>query len=125
MKILDVELRDIDFNDANDLELFENAIEDAKKELDNLNPNGQRASEVIRKGCNVIFKCFDKIFGEETSKKVFGDKTSLKICMEAFKDLKTESRKQDVELQDMVAELNADYNPNRATRRANAKKANK
>lgn len=125
MKILDVELRDIDFNDADDLELFENAVEDAKKELDDLNPDGQRASEVIRKGCNAIFKCFDKIFGEGTSKKVFGDKTSLKICMEAFKDLKADREKQDNELQGMVAELNADYNPNRATRRANAKKANK
>ena len=125
MKILDVELKGIDFNDADDLELFENAVEDAKKELDNLNPDGQRASEVIRKGCNVIFKCFDKIFGEGTSKKVFGDKTSLKICMKAFRDLKAEREKQDSEIEQMASELNADYNPNRATRRANAKKANK
>ncbi len=125
MKILDVELRDIDFNDADDLELFENAVENAKKVLDNLNPDGKRASEVIRKGCNAIFECFDKIFGEGTAKKVFGDKTSLKICIEAFRDLKSESKKQDAEIQDMVAELNDDYKPNRATRRANAKKANR
>lgn len=120
-----MELKNIDFNDADDLELFENAVEDAKKELDNLNADGQRASEVIRKGCNVIFECFDKIFGEGTSKKVFGDKTSLRICMKAFGDLKAEKEKQDSEIQDMVSELNTEYNPNRATRRANARKANK
>ena len=122
MKILNVELRDIDFNDADDLELFENAVEDAKKALDNLNPDGKRASEVIRKGCNAIFKCFDTIFGEGTAKKVFGDRTSLKVCIEAFKDLKAEREKQDGEIENMVVELNNNYNPNRATRRANLKK---
>lgn len=125
MKILNIELKEIDFNDADDLELFENAIEIAKKELDDLNPDGKRASEVIRKGCNVIFECFDKIFGEGTAKKVFGDKTNIRICLEAFRDLKAEGEKQDEELERMAAELNTVYNPNRATRRANLKKANK
>lgn len=125
MKILNAELRDIDFNDADDLERFESAVEEAKRALDNLNPDGKKASEVIRKGCNIIFKCFDTIFGEETARKVFGEKTSLKVCIEAFKDLKAEREKQDGEMENIVAELNNNYNPNRATRRANLKKANK
>ncbi len=122
MKILNAELKDVDFNDADDLENFENAVIEAKKVLDNLNPDGQRASEVIRKGCNAVFQCFDSIFGEGTAKKVFGDKASLKICIEAFSDLKAEREKQDKELESMVVDLNNQYSPNRATRRA--KKAN-
>lgn len=118
MKILNTELKDVDFNDADDLEKFENAIADTKKVLEDIKPDGKKASEVIRESCNAIFDCFNTIFGEGTAKKVFGERTSIKICIDAFNDLKAEKTKQDQELDNMVKNLNSEYSPNRATRRA-------
>ncbi len=118
MKLLNTELRDIDFTDADDLEKFENAVEEAQKKLDKVNPDSLKPSEAIRKSCKAVFECLNKIFGDGTAEKVFGNKTSLRVCMQAFNELKEERLKQESELDEAVKLLNNDYNPNRAQRRA-------
>lgn len=118
MKILNVELEDFDFNDADFLEKLETEVSAAEKKVKSLKPDGKTASQVIREGCNIIFDCFNNIFGEGTSQKIFGDKTSLKICTEAFRDLKIERDKQDKELEAVIGDIGKEYNPNRAARRA-------
>lgn len=118
MKILDAELGEFDFNDADNLEKFEEHFTKAQEQIKNINPDGKSAAVVIRETCNIIFKCFDGIFGKGTSKKIFGGKTSLKVCTQAFKDLKAERDRQDQEMVDIVSEINSEYSPNRAARRA-------
>lgn len=118
MKILDVELGDFDFNDADNLEKFEKEAKLTEKKINAMDPKGKTASEVIREGCNIIFDCFNNIFGKGTAQKVFGNKTSLKVCMEAFKDLIAERNKQDKEIDAAINEIGKEYSPNRATRRA-------
>ena len=94
MKILDVELEDFDFNDADDLERYEKAVEKTQKKLDNMSDKDKKASEIIREGCGLIFDCFNEIFGAGTAEKVFGPKTSLRTCTQAFRDLKDEREEQ-------------------------------
>ena len=78
MKIRNVEL-EFDFNDADDMEKLENAIEKTQKALNNIDVENKKASEVIRETCKNIFDCFNEVFGEDTDKKVFGGKTNFNI----------------------------------------------
>lgn len=93
MKILDYEV-EFDFNDANDMEKLENAIEKTQKELTNMDEKSKKTSQILREGCNIIFNCFDMIFGENTHKQIFKDKVNLTLCMKAFKDLLEEKENQ-------------------------------
>lgn len=118
MKILNVELEDFDFNDADAVERFDKNVNLAEKKIKALSPKGKTAADVIREGCTIIFECFDGIFGDGTSQKIFGPKTSLRTCTEAFRDLKAEKEKQDKELTSLIGEIGKEYSPNRAARRA-------
>lgn len=117
MKILDTEL-DFDFNDADDMEKLENAVDKAKKRLNNINTDSGKTSEVIRNCCNAIFNCFDDIFGEGTSKKIFGGKANMRVCIEAFKNLADARMQQDQDFSNELSEIEKNYGVNRATRRA-------
>lgn len=117
IKIRNVEL-EFDFNDADDMEKFENAIEKAQQDLNNVKTEGNKTSVVIRESCKVIFDCFNKIFGDGTDKKVFGNKTNLNICIEAFKDLIEARIEQENQFTEEINNIEKKYSPNRATRRA-------
>lgn len=117
MKIRNVEL-EFDFNDADDMEKLENAVEKTQKELNNISVDGKKASEVIRETCKVIFNCFNEIFGEGTDKKVFGEKTNFNICKEAFEDLVNARIEQEKEFTEEMNNIEKKYSPNRAIRRA-------
>ncbi len=117
IKIRNVEL-DFDFNDADDMEKLENAIEKVQKKLNDLKIEGKKTSEVIRETCKNIFDCFNEIFGENTDKKIFGNKTNLNVCMEAFKDLIEARENQENEFTEEMNSVVKKYSPNRATRRA-------
>jgi len=117
MKILDFET-DFNFNDADDMERLENAIEVTEKKLNGLNIEGKRTSQIIREGCQTIFDCFNIIFGEGSDKKIFGEKTNFNLCIKAFKDLVEAKEQQEKEFEAEVQSIEKKYNPNRATRRA-------
>ena len=86
MKILNTEL-EFDFNDADDMERLENAIEETQKALNDMITDNKKVSETIRETCENIFNCIDKIFGVGTHNKIFGNKVNLNMCIDAFKDL--------------------------------------
>lgn len=117
MKILNTELK-FDFNDANDMERLENAIEETQKKLNNMKTDDKRVSETIREICESIFNCIDKIFGVGTSSKIFGNKVNLNMCIEAFKDLIDARVEQDNKFAEELNNIEKKYSPNRATRRA-------
>ena len=124
MKILDKEI-DFDFFDAEQMERYEKESEIAQKELNSIDINKMKQSELINKTCETIEKCFDNVFGEGTSKKIFEDKRNFRLCVKAFKDLAKAKKEQVNEIGDEIKdfqkelqEINAEYKPNRATRRA-------
>ena len=124
MKILDKEI-EFDFFDAEQMERYEKESEIAQKELNSIDINKMKQSEFINKTCETIEKCFGNVFGEETSKKIFEGKKNFRLCVKAFKDLVKAKKEQvneiDNEIKDFQKELfeiNAEYKPNRATRRA-------
>lgn len=124
MKILDKEI-EFDFFDAEQMERYEKESEIAQKELNSIDINKMKQSELINKTCETIEKCFDNVFGEGTSKKIFEGKKNFRLCVKAFKDLVKAKKEQvneiDNEIKDFQKELfeiNAEYKPNRATRRA-------
>ena len=124
MKILDKEI-DFDFFDAEQMERYEKESEIAQKELNSIDINKMKQSEFINKTCETIEKCFDNVFGEGTSKKIFEEKRNFRLCVKAFKDLVKAKKEQvneiDNDIKDFqkeLQEINAEYKPNRATRRA-------
>lgn len=117
MKILDVEL-EFDFNDADDLEKLENAIEVTQKELAKINAKDEKTSVVVRQIGQAISGCFNSVFGEGTDIKIFGNKTNMKVCLKAFADLANARIQSEQELADELNSIDKKYGINRATRRA-------
>lgn len=124
MKILDKEIQ-FDFFDAKQMEKYEKESEIAQKELNSIDINKMKQSEFINKVCEVIEKCFDNVFGEGTSKNLFENRRNFRLCVKAFKDLVKAKREQvneiDNEIKDFqkeLQEIDTEYKPNRATRRA-------
>ena len=117
MKILDFET-DFNFNDADDMERLENAVEVTEKKLNSLNVEGKKTSQVIREGCRAIFDCFNLIFGEGSDKEIFGTKTNLNLCIKAFKDLMKAKEEQESKFEAEMQNIDKKYNPNRVARRA-------
>lgn len=123
MKILDKEI-EFSFFDANQMEKYEKESEIAQKELNSIDINKMKQSEIINKTCEIVENCFDNVFGEGTSKEIFEGKKDFKLCIKAFKDLvkakKEEVSEIDSEIKDFqkeLQEINTEYKPNRATRR--------
>ena len=123
MKILNQEI-EFDFFDAEQMEKYEKESEIAQKELNSIDINKMKQSELINKTCETIEKCFDNVFGEGTSKKIFEGKKNFRLCVKAFKDLLKAKKEQVNEIDDEIKdfqkelqEINAEYKPNRVTRR--------
>lgn len=85
MRINDIELGDLDLTDAETLE----RIETAQKEYTEKSKKRdfEKASEMIKYHCKIVFDFFNTIFGEDTAKRVFKGKYNLTICLEAVSDL--------------------------------------
>ncbi|MEG0282631.1 MAG: DUF6673 family protein [Bacilli bacterium] len=115
MKILDMEIN-FNFNDAEDLEKLENALDKAQEKLQKVEQEGKRTSVVIREICNIVFDCFNKVFGEESNKDIFGNVTNMEACIKAFKELKEAREEQDSILNKEIEEIAKQYSPNRAQR---------
>lgn len=124
MKILGKEI-EFDFFDADEMEKWDKYTEKMKSDKDKLNFKNMKQSEFIRKFCTIVEECFDSIFGEGTSKELFQGKQNFRLCVEAYKDLVKARKEQDKEivsemngLQKELEEIDKEYAPNRATRRA-------
>lgn len=124
MKILDKEI-EFDFFDAEQMEKYEKESEIAQRELNSIDINKMKMSEIINKTCSIIENCFDNVFGEGVSNKIFEGKKSFRLCVKAFKDLVKAKKEQtntiddDIkDLQKELQEIDLEYKPNRATRRA-------
>ena len=125
MKILDKEV-EFDFFDAEEMEKYEKEADIAKEKINTiiLSTKTMKQSEIINKTCEIVESCFDNVFGVESSKEIFGGKRNFRLCLKAFKDLlkarKEQENELDTELTDFekeLKEINADYKPNRVTRR--------
>lgn len=124
MKILDKEI-DFDFFDAQQMEKYEKEADIAQDELSKIDLNKMKQSEFINKVCEIIEKCFENVFGEGTSEKLFEGKRNFRLCVKAFSDL-VKARKEQVseidnevkDFQKELQEMNGEYKPNRAMRRA-------
>lgn len=124
MKILDKEI-DFDFFDAKQMEKYEKEAVIAQEELKSIDINKMKQSEFINKVCEIIENCFEKVFGEGTVEKIFEGKRNFRLCIKAFSDLVkakkeqiSEIDKEAKEFQKELQEINSEYKPNRATRRA-------
>ena len=124
MKILDKEI-DFDFFDAEQMERYEKESEIAQRELNSIDINKMKMSEIINKTCSIIENCFDNVFGEGVSNKIFEGKKNFRLCVKAFKDLVKAKKEQtntiDDDIKDFqkeLQEIDLEYKPNRATRRA-------
>lgn len=106
MVINGVEIQDLDIFDADVAEKYEAALKEVSKNSHaNSNMTG---SEVIRKQCDVIFKCFNSLLGEGTDKKIFGDKVNIITCLKAFEELIDQTNEQASELKKMQAKYSKD-----------------
>ena len=124
MKILDKEI-EFDFFDAEQMEKWDKYSEEVKNAISKIDFKNAKQSEFIRKFCTIIENCFDNIFGEGTSKEIFKGKQNFRLCVLAYKDLVNARKQQDKEiveeikgLENELKEINDEYRPNRATRRA-------
>ena len=99
-----------DFCDA---ELYDH-LEEIRKGLVNYKPTETaNMGNAIREQCELIFECFDELFGEGTAQRVFGGKTNLRLCLQAFTELMTQANRQVANVSDSVKP----YTANRAQRR--------
>ena len=87
MKINNVELRDIDVYDADDMEVFEEALNELSEKADELKEMTLSNAESIRYQCSAIFDFVNKVFGEGTDEQLFGKKTNIRICTEVVVDI--------------------------------------
>ena len=124
-KINGIELK-LDIHDVDTMEHYEDAFDkmgEAEKSL----PVTGKASARVRAYCQIFRNLFDDIFGEGTSQKIFGDVNNSTTMLEVYEDfLKfiADQKKQTDEINNRISDYIMQFSPNRAQRRAQAKKSN-
>lgn len=98
MKILNVEIGELDIFDLEVAEQYEKGL----AEIQNKDYNLETLSEIIKAQCTDVMNLFNKLFGEGTDKKIFGNKTNLKLCLQAFEELVENVNNQGEELSNSV-----------------------
>ncbi len=115
IKIKDVEL---EFNalDADTAEKIENAMERVNTRVSEIQADKTlKLSQGIRAICEMVFECFNTVFGEGTDKKIFGDTCDMGKALDAFGQLKGQLDQSQSKFMD---DLTHKYTPNREARRA-------
>lgn len=121
MIINGIELEDIDIFDADTSEKIEKAIQKTSNEikfLEDKSGENLKNHELVRKICNIIFECFNEIFGKDTDKKVFGDKVNLMTCTCAYDELISSTSEMASKQQAKIDSISKKYSSNRAQRRS-------
>lgn len=114
---------EFDFYDADQMEIFEDALDKATEAIEGFTGKPARQSQMIRSICEVTINMLDDVFGEGTSNDVFKGETNFKKCLEVFTVLVKERAKQEEEIaqeinvmKDLI-ETEKEQQPNRAARR--------
>lgn len=105
---------DFDFLDADELDRYLKANEDALERINNkADYEGLSTPDQMRLQCSIINDFFDSVFGAGTADKLFGGKNNLGDHMEAFAIMSDAAQQSDSRFDD----IRNRYNPNRAQRR--------
>lgn len=120
MKVLNIELEDLDTFDPDVVEKIENAREKVLEEVGKAE-QAEKRSEGIRIQCAAVAEFMDTLWGEGAAVKVFGKKTNLMQCLKAFEEImlgfNDDISRQTEEMNGIIKK----YSPNRAARRAKEK----
>lgn len=112
---------ELDLEDAETAERYESAFEMMDKEEKQM-PKDGKPSERIRSYCKLFENLYDRIFGDGSGKAILGDKANTRICNEVYDDFLRFVSFQKQESLAFQNSLVSKYSPNRAQRRAAAKK---
>lgn len=109
---------EFDVRDADQSEVFEDAIAKMEEEEKTL-PKDGKASAIIRAQCAMLKKFFDRVFGEGAGNALCTEKSNISVCYDAYEQFLLMVREQK---DDIIGAKNvfAKYS-NRQQRRAAAK----
>ncbi len=110
MKICGTEL-ELDIFDVETVERYESALEKMSERAKGI--KCEKASESIREQCQLVFDCFDDIFGQGTAERLFQGKRNLVTCLRAFEEMVDQVGEQKATLDELVNR----YSPERLQRR--------
>lgn len=127
VKILDTEI-EIDFLDFEAMEKIEMGYDKVLKDIQGVNQkfnSNSRQSEVIRWGCDIVYKFFDDSIGEGTSEKIFHGKYNFGDAMHAMGQFAVAKSNSASEIKELSEQYNGLLNTkpagNRQQRRQNGK----
>lgn len=113
-----------DFYDADQMEVFENALEraivDVEKALE-----AKKQSQLIRGVCQVTIDMIDEIFGDGTADEVFQGETNFRKSMQVFNALVKEKIRQEEEVSKVVEEMKDITGKNNVPNNRQIRRANK
>ncbi|HHN8472030.1 TPA: DUF6673 family protein [Clostridioides difficile] len=117
MIINNIELEDLEIYDADVMKRVETSIKTAIDGIQIAETEEKENHAIFRRICDLIFECFDNVFGDNTSNKIFNGKRNVKVCMIAFSELADEVERQKKEGMELFSSIGNKYSPNRTQRR--------
>lgn len=115
---------DIDLMDADTMERLEAAAEKVKKDVETEKAKGYtKSSEFIKAFCGVVDDFLDTVLDDsEAHTTIFGGRVNMVDHMKAYEGIFEAKRSAETEVQEFTEKYKNTYSPNRAARRAAAKK---
>ena len=113
-----------DFYDADQMEVFENAVERAMADVDKA-LEAKKQSQLIRGVCQVTIDMIDEIFGDGTADEVFQGETNFRKSMQVFNALVKEKIRQEEEVSKVVEEMKDITGKNNVPNNRQIRRANK
>lgn len=112
---------ELDLQDVEVAERYEEAF-DKMSEEEKAMPKDGKTSERIRAYYQLFVNVFDRIFGDGSGIKILGEKANTRICNERYSEFLQFVADQTADVRRQSNDLVSKYSPNRAQRRASAKK---
>lgn len=112
---------ELDLQDAETAERYEEVFDQLGKEEKSL-PKDGKPSVRIRAYWQLFVNLFDRLFGKGSGVAIVGEKANVRVCNEVYDDFLNFVTKQKQESLDYQNSIVNKYSPNRAQRRAAAKK---
>ena len=112
---------ELDLDDADTAERYEEAFELMTVEEKKM-PKDGKLSDKIRAYCKLFENLYDKLFGEGSGKAILGEKANTRTCNEVYDNFLAFVANQKSESLAFQNSVVSKYSPNRAQRRAAAKK---